>query len=253
LSTRAYARSSMSKQELSPEVQQEIINNYCKSRGLGKPILSLDKSTTGGVFVRNREVGGRLMGDLRKGDHVVHAKADRMFRSLNDCVNICEEFRRMEITLHIVNFHGMQVDLGTPIGRALLQMMACFAELEKSMIAERTSDTVKMLKRKGLAVGRPPLGFKHERVTRNGEKVHIVVPDPEERAVMAMIANWRTQKWSYQQIYEKLTYELKIRTRDDKEWDQNRIRRALKAELLLQLKELETSHTGNCTGQGSHR
>ena len=253
MSTRAYVRSSMSKQELSPEVQQEIINNYCKSRGLGEPVLYLDKSTTGGVFVPNREAGGRLMRDLRKGDHVVLAKADRMFRSLKDCVNICEEFRRMEITLHIVNFHGMQVDLGTPIGRALLQMMACFAELEKSMISERTSDTVKMLKRRGLAVGRPALGFKHERVTRNGEKVHIVVPDPEERAVMAMIVNWRKQKWSYQRIYEKLTYELKIRTRDGKEWDPNRIRRAFKAEILLQLKELGASRPDSSTEEERHR
>jgi hypothetical protein len=72
-----------------------------------------------------------------------------MFRSLKDCGNFYEEFRRMEITLHIVNFHGMQVDLGTPIGRALLQMMACFAELEKSMISERTGDTVTMLKAQG--------------------------------------------------------------------------------------------------------
>jgi DNA invertase Pin-like site-specific DNA recombinase len=245
MSTRAYLRASMSKQELSPEVQQELINNYCKSRGLGEPIVYLDKSTTGGVFVPNREAGGRLMRDLRKGDQVVLAKADRMFRSLKDCVNICEEFKRMEITLHIVNFHGMQVDLGTPIGRALLQMMACFAELEKSMISERTSDTVKMLKRRGLAVGRPPLGFKHARMTRNGERVHVVVPDLDERAVMAMIASWRKQKWSYQQIYEKLTYELKIRTRDGKEWDPNRIRRAWKAETMLQLKELGTSRV-NC-------
>ena len=252
MSTRAYLRASTSKQELSPEVQLEIINNYCKSRGLGEPILYLDKSTTGGVFVHNREAGSRLMRELRNGDHVILAKADRIFRSLKDCVNICEEFRRMEITLHIVNFHGMQVDLGTPIGRALLQMMACFAELEKSMISERTSDTVKMLKRRGLAVGRPPLGFKHARMTRNGERVHAVVPDPDERAVMAMIANWRKQKWSYQQIYEKLTYELKIRTRDNKEWDPNRIRRAWKAETLLRLKELRSSQADSSNGDGSH-
>jgi hypothetical protein len=58
---------------------------------------------------------------------------------------------------------------------------------------------------------------------------------------MAMIVSWRKQKWSYQRIYEKLTYELKIRTRDGKEWEPNRIRRAFKAEIALQLTELKTS------------
>jgi site-specific DNA recombinase len=252
LITRAYKRASTSKQELSPQVQEEHIRDYCKSRSLGEPVFYLDKATSAGIYIRDREAGGKLMRDLRQGDNVVIAKPDRMFRTLKDCVNACDEFRRLEIRLHIVNFHGMAVDLGTPIGRAVMHMVACFAELEKDMISERTSDTVKMLKRRGLAVGRPALGFKHERVTRNGEKVHIVVPDPEERAVMAKIACWRRQKWSYQRIYETLTYELKIRTREGKEWDPNRIRRALKAELKLQLRELGTSLVDSSTGEGSH-
>jgi hypothetical protein len=59
--------------------------------------------------------------------------------------------------------------------------------------------------------------------------------------------NWRKQQRSYQQIYEKLTYELKIRARDGKEWDPNRIRRAFKAEVLLQLKERESGRVdSNC-------
>jgi Recombinase len=78
------------------------------------------------------------------------------------------------------------------------------------------------------------------------------VPDPEKRAVMAKIANWRRQKWSYHQIYEKLTYDLKIRTRDGKEWDPNRIRRAFNAELLLQVKELETGPVDSGTRYDSH-
>jgi site-specific DNA recombinase len=239
---RAYLRASTSMQELSPEIQLELINDYCKAHRLGEPILYTDKATTAGIFVRNREAGGSLMRDLRKGDQVILAKADRMFRSLKDCVNVCEDFRRLDVSLHIVNFHGMTIDLASPIGRALLHMMATFAELEKDMISERTSDAIKHLKRKGLACGRPNLGFKHERTTRAGEKVHVLVADPEERAVMGMLADLRRQRWSYHQIYERVTYELKLKTRDGKEWTHGRIRRAIKAELLLQLKELRASH-----------
>jgi site-specific DNA recombinase len=229
-------------QELNPEIQQELINDYCKAHKLGEPLFYKDKATTGSIFVRNREGGGRLMRDLRKGDHVVLAKADRMFRSLKDCVNVCEDFRKLDVSLHIVNFHGMTIDLGSPIGRALLHIMATFAELERDMISERTSDAIKHLKRKGLACGRPNLGLKHVRTTRGGEKVHVLVPDPDERAVMAMLADLRRQKWSYHRIYEKVTYELKLKTRDGKEWTHGRIRRAIQAELLLQLKELDTCH-----------
>lgn len=243
MSTLCYLRSSLQKQELSPQVQQELIEKYCLANSLSFPVMYQDKATSGGKFIEEREAGSKLMRDLRKGDHVVMAKADRMFRSLKDCVNICENFRRLEVSLHIVNFHGMSINLATPIGRALMHMMACFAELERDTIKERTSDTVRHLRSNGLAHARPSYGFKHvpgPNKRADGTRQNIVVPDPEEREVMAMLADWRRQKWSYQQMHEKLNYNLKIRTREGKEWNLNRIRSAIKAELLLQLRELGT-------------
>jgi hypothetical protein len=39
---------------------------------------------------------------------------------------------------------------------------------------------------------------------------------------------------SWHQIYEKINYELKLRTTDGREWDENRIRRACRAEAMNQ-------------------
>lgn len=233
-------RASTSKQELSPEIQREQISHYCKAKGFAEPIFYLDKATSGGVHVRDRDAGGKLMRDLRKGDQVILAKADRMFRKLGDCVNVCDEFRRLEVSLHIVNFNGMAIDLGTPIGRALLHMMACFAELERDIIKERARDTARAIKRAGRAHGMPKYGFKHAMVRRDGKMINMEVPDPEEREVMAIIANLKRKRWSVNQIREYINYELKLKTRDGKDWDNNRISRVVKAELLLQLRELGT-------------
>src|SRR5262249_15959416 len=65
------------------------------------------------------------------------------------------------------------------------------------------------------------------------------VPDQDERAVMKMILAWRSQQppWSWHQIYEKLNYDLKLRTADGREWDESRIRRACRAEAILQSTE----------------
>lgn len=239
MSTRAYLRSSLAKQELSPLVQRQTIDDYCRFHKVEGPIIEyLDQAVSSKHYVNDRPAGGKLMRDLRKGDTVIIAKDDRMFRSAGDCIRVCEQFVRYDVNLVIISLGGMVVDLKTPAGKVVMTIMAAVAEFGRDITRERTRDTVRYMKRQGLAVGRPNYGFKHKEVTRDGEKVNIVVPDPSEREVMAMLANWRRQRWSYKQIHEKVNYDLKLKTRDGKEWDLNRIRRAIKAELLLQLKEL---------------
>ena len=249
MSVHGYLRASTNKQRESPEVQKETILAYCRLHNLPEPLWYIDPATSGKVPLRDREAGGVLYKSLRPGDHVIVAKLDRAFRRLGDCCDVLEDFKRRNIRLHICNMMGGAIDLSQPIGEFLIKMLAAFAELERAFIAERTSDAMKARRRRGLGGGRPHYGFKHETrhrtVDGKREAYKVEVPDPEERRVMKMMLAWRTQDppWSFDQIREKLNYELKLRTRDGREWSIGRIRRAIKAEARLQFLEV---NDGRC-------
>ncbi|MBS0642249.1 MAG: recombinase family protein, partial [Proteobacteria bacterium] len=58
------------------------------------------------------------------------------------------------------------MDATTPHGRAMLQMAAVFAELERGMIRERVNAGLARAKAQGKRLGRPPVSPKTERAIR---------------------------------------------------------------------------------------
>ena len=57
-----------------------------------------------------------------------------------------------------VKFHSLTgaIDTATPTGRAMWQMIGVLAELERSLITERTRAGVKAAQRRGVKFGRKP-------------------------------------------------------------------------------------------------
>src|SRR6202790_5229104 len=57
-----------------------------------------------------------------------------------------------------VKFHSLTeaIDTATPTGRAMWQMIGVLAELERSLISERTRAGVKAAQRRGVKFGRKP-------------------------------------------------------------------------------------------------
>ena len=82
-------------------------------------------------------------------------------------------------------------------------------------------------------------GFRWSKVQIDGRWHKVKVRDDEERNVMKAIVAWRSQKppWVWDQISQHLRYHLKLKTKDGREWDVNRVRRCWKAELQLRLQE----------------
>jgi DNA invertase Pin-like site-specific DNA recombinase len=240
MSVYGYARASTKKQVDSPETQKEIIRRYAQFNQLGDPVFFVDSSRSGKVPWEGREAGRELFGRLKPGDHVILAKLDRGFRKLADCAIVLETFERMGIKLHICNMLGGAIDLSSPMGRFLIHILAAFAELERAFISERTKDGLANKKWRGACHTRHPgYGFRWERRKIDGKVQKVRVRDDEERAVMKAIVGWRMQEppLSWDEIHAHLRYNLKLRTKDGGEWDLNRIRRACKAELQLQLAE----------------
>ncbi len=245
-----YIRVSTDKQSVSPEVQRTNIQEAANR--MGKPIAawfqdaptvnedgSVNDAASGKVFIGNRKAGRELLGRLKQGDVVIVAKIDRAFRSLTDCAQCLDRWERGGVGIFICDMAG-QLDIGSPFGKAMVQILAVFAELERKMISQRTKEGLALRKREGKSHSRfPGYGFRWEKRWEPKLLKHVKykVSDPEERRIMREIVKWRMDNHSWNEIREHVVYNLKLITKEGKPWTKARIMRAFQAELILQAQE----------------
>lgn len=77
----------------------------------------------------------KLMEQLRPGEVVVVWKLDRLSRSLKDLLFLLERIEKAEASFQSLT---EAIDMGTPSGRMMMQMLGAFAEFERKMLRERT-------------------------------------------------------------------------------------------------------------------
>ncbi|TNM66437.1 recombinase family protein [Aliirhizobium smilacinae] len=88
---------------------------------------------------------------VRKGDTFVITKIDRLARSATDLLSIVKELQDKGVALMVLD---QSIDTSTPAGRAMLQMLAVFAEFETAIRAERQMDGIAKAKENGTKFGR---------------------------------------------------------------------------------------------------
>ncbi|MEJ1173134.1 recombinase family protein [Agrobacterium sp. CMT1] len=89
---------------------------------------------------------------LRTGDTLVITRIDRLARSAVDLLSIVQELEKDGVALKVLD---QSIDSSTAAGKALLQMLAVFAEFETSIRAERQADGIAKAKADGTRFGRP--------------------------------------------------------------------------------------------------
>jgi DNA invertase Pin-like site-specific DNA recombinase len=93
----------------------------------------------------------RLLKVLKTGDSVTVWRMDRLGRSLRDLITMLDSFRDREIEFRSLT---ESIDTKTPTGRAMWQMIGILAELEASMISERTKAGSAAARARGVKFGR---------------------------------------------------------------------------------------------------
>ena len=88
----------------------------------------------------------------RQVDAVLVFKFDRFARSFKQLIDSLEEFRCLGV--EFISYTE-NIDTSTPAGKAMFQMIATFAEFERSMISEATRARLKAMKNLGVKLGRP--------------------------------------------------------------------------------------------------
>jgi DNA invertase Pin-like site-specific DNA recombinase len=128
-----------------------------------------------------------------KADALVVSKLDRLSRSMLDFTGLMAKARQEGWALVSLD---CAVDTTTPAGEAMANVMASFAQFERRLIAQRTSEALRELRSRGRIYGAVPYGF-----CRDGERL---VPDANEQRVLARIKRLRKRGMSYDRIARTL-------------------------------------------------
>ncbi|MFZ7175348.1 recombinase family protein [[Pasteurella] aerogenes] len=112
----------------------------------------------------NQEQLNKMLDYIREGDTVVVTKVDRLGRSLNQVLNVLEEFKRQNI-----GFVAIQQNVDTrkqsdPLAMAMIQLLGIFAELERSFIVERTQEGIRAKREAGEKCGGRPAALSESKL-----------------------------------------------------------------------------------------
>jgi putative DNA-invertase from lambdoid prophage Rac len=183
--TVAYCRVSTASQAedgQSLEVQQRQLEGWAMQRGRQLNEIVVEPGVSGAVPFNERPEGGKLWVSLSRGDTLVAAKLDRMFRSAADCLAVVETFKARGVSLFLLDLNGGADDVsGNGIARLFLTIVSAFAEFERDRIGERIRATKRAQKARGEYLGgKPPFGW-----TYGAERKLIEVPE-QQRAIRRM-------------------------------------------------------------------
>ena len=95
----------------------------------------------------------RCLKTLKPGDTLIVWKLDRLGRSLRDLIKMLDDLKAQGVKFRSLTEH---IDTDTPTGRAMWQMIGVLAELERSLISERTRAGAAAAKARGVKFGRKP-------------------------------------------------------------------------------------------------
>ena len=182
MSVYGYARVSTLRQANEGEslaVQQRQIEGYAHMHGLTIDAVCVEEGVSGSIPIRDRKVGGPLFDMLERGDVLIAAKLDRLFRSALDALTVVEELKRRGVKLHLLDLGG---DIaGNGLSKLFLTIVAAVAEAERDRIRERIQGSKSDQKARGRFLGgrRPPFGW-----AKTAEGMLVEAPD-EQKALRA--------------------------------------------------------------------
>lgn len=113
-----------------------------------------DRYTDHGVSGAKTERPGldAMLSDLQEGDTVVTYKLDRLGRSTAHVTGLIADLTARGIHIESI---ADGIDTKTATGRAMMQMLSIFAEMERAFISERTTAGLRAAKAQGRTGGRP--------------------------------------------------------------------------------------------------
>lgn len=174
MTTYAYVRTSTEEQDYGLDAQRRDI------RAVRAVDRWVEDRVSGSVAPADRPALGPVLEEIAPGDVLVVATLDRLSRSIVDFGSIMERARRDGWSIVILD---LGVDMETPVGEFVANVLASAAQLERRLISQRT--------KKGLAEAR-------------ARGVHVGRPRSRDPRVVARVRSLRTRGWTLRRIADHL-------------------------------------------------
>ena len=226
----SYRRCSTDDAQHGPQAQADRIEVWAKTHNFVIDHHFFDDGVSGGIPLAERPSGAAMLDMLKKGDGekiVVVSKLDRIFRSVADAAFTLDAWTKAGIKL-VALAEGVDVD--NIYGRALVQVVSIFAELERKMIGARTREALNAKRQRGERIGSVPYGFDSV-----GGKL---IQNPQEQAVIAQICTWRGLGLYIRRIADKLNREG-VKAKKGGLWQPSAVARILQRSRPVQREECQ--------------
>ena len=213
---------------VSLDAQEERLQAYATANNIHVVYIIREEGVSGTVPLAQRPGGEKLLSTIGKGKtvkHVIALKLDRLFRDASDCLVQTKVWDKSGIGLHLLDMGGQSINTASAMGRMFLTMSAGFAELERNLIAERTSAAMQHKKKRLEAYSPTPFGYQ-----RIGDHLEAV---EQEQQIVRNIYSLRESGATLRDIAATLN-EHKIPTKKKgKQWYASTVRGVLNNDLHI--------------------
>lgn len=135
------------------DAQRATIEAECARRGWTLVAVYVDAGASGKSLDKRPQLAEALAAvESGTAAALVVAKLDRLSRSVRDAADLLDQAQHRGWALVAAD---LGVDTSTPTGEAMAGMMATFAQLERKLIGQRTSDALAAKAASGVRLGRP--------------------------------------------------------------------------------------------------
>ena len=179
-----YAR--VSTEDQNPDLQLAALKQA------GCTSLFTDKAT--GAHVKRPELT-KCLKALNEGDTLTVWKLDRLGRSLRDLIGLLDDLKARGVAFRSLT---EAIDTTTATGRAMWQMVGILAELERSLIQERTTAGRSAAVARGVKMGR-----KHKLTLQQVTYAKKLIEQGERHDMVAQSLNV-SRRTLYRALQEKL-------------------------------------------------
>jgi len=156
-----YARVSTTDKNQNPEVQLEVLREYCRQMGWDVYQEYVDYASAADLVGRKQWVALMKAASTRRFDILLVWKIDRAFRSVIQAVGSLKSLRAYHVGFR--SYTESAIDTTTPYGEFMFNVLAAFAELEREQIRQRVNAGMQHAKahgtKSGLPIGRKPLNI----------------------------------------------------------------------------------------------
>ena len=152
----AYGRVS-TKEQASQNQRLEIENS-----GIKVDFWFADEVVSGKTHASQRPQFTALLKQIRDGETLVVSKLDRLGRDAQDVSATIKALAKRKIEVIVLQLG--KLDLTSPAGKLMLNMLAAVAEMERDLLVERTQAGLARARNEGKILGRPSKTTEKQRV-----------------------------------------------------------------------------------------